>query len=274
MSWQNFDGADAESSPHTRASNIISRDTTTQPSFNDCLSHNMATLFCTRSTCLRIISAPRALVATPFSAAFSSTSARPANQPRSEPSARPRIASEIRRTTLAPAVRNATTTTSTTQAIPDHVLTWDRFFDMRRRRRWINLGCSVLTTVATVSVAAPLIAQADFDNWGAQISGLAPIVVLGITTFTVAAGGWLCGPSFGNLMFSLWAGRRGWRAGIAEKEKSFYARIKRYRADASTSSPQNPVPDYYGEKIGSVKDYRRWLKDQRAFNLKKNKNML
>jgi import inner membrane translocase subunit TIM23 len=59
-----------------------------------------------------------------------------------------------------------------------------------------------------------------------------------------------------------------------QKEKSFYARIKRYRADASASSPQNPIPDYYGEKIGSVKDYRRWLKDQKAFNLKKNKNMI
>lgn len=59
-----------------------------------------------------------------------------------------------------------------------------------------------------------------------------------------------------------------------QKEKSFYSRIKRYRADPSSSSPQNPIPDYYGEKIASVKDYRRWLKDQRAFNLKKNKNML
>jgi import inner membrane translocase subunit TIM23 len=31
------------------------------------------------------------------------------------------------------------------------------------------------------------------------------------------------------------------------------------------------VPDYYGEKIGSVMDYRRWLKDQQAFNLKREK---
>lgn len=59
-----------------------------------------------------------------------------------------------------------------------------------------------------------------------------------------------------------------------QKEKSLYARIKRYRADASASSPQSPLPDYYGEKIGSVASYRRWLKDQKAFNLKKNKNML
>lgn len=29
------------------------------------------------------------------------------------------------------------------------------------------------------------------------------------------------------------------------------------------------VPDFYGEKIQSVAGYRRWLKDQRAFNRKK-----
>lgn len=60
----------------------------------------------------------------------------------------------------------------------------------------------------------------------------------------------------------------------SQKEKSFYARIKRYRADPSASSPQNPIPDYYGEKIASVKDYRRWLKDQRTFNRKKNRSFI
>jgi import inner membrane translocase subunit TIM23 len=32
---------------------------------------------------------------------------------------------------------------------------------------------------------------------------------------------------------------------------------------------QNPVPDYYGEKITSVLGYRNWLRDQRAFNKKR-----
>jgi len=31
----------------------------------------------------------------------------------------------------------------------------------------------------------------------------------------------------------------------------------------------NPVPDYYGEKIGSVADFRNWMKDQRAYNKKR-----
>ena len=125
--------------------------------------------------------------------------------------------------------------------------------------------------------------------------GLDPILVLGATTFAVATMGWLCGPTFGNTVFKVWAGRRGWNgpiaevslsphcsllgggangSGVGQKEKSFFARIRRYRADPSSSSPQNPIPDYYGEKIASVKDYRRWLKDQRAFNMKKNKNMI
>lgn len=29
------------------------------------------------------------------------------------------------------------------------------------------------------------------------------------------------------------------------------------------------VPDYYAEKVGSVQGYRQWLKDQRAFNKKR-----
>lgn len=54
-----------------------------------------------------------------------------------------------------------------------------------------------------------------------------------------------------------------------QKEREFYDRIKKHRVDPTSSSMANPVPDYYGEKIGSVADYRRWLKDQRAFNLKR-----
>jgi import inner membrane translocase subunit TIM23 len=60
----------------------------------------------------------------------------------------------------------------------------------------------------------------------------------------------------------------------SQKEKSFFDRIKRFRADPSTSTLNNPIPDYYGEKIGSVQDYRKWLKDQRAFSLKSKKDML
>ncbi|GAB7359352.1 hypothetical protein MBLNU230_g6003t1 [Neophaeotheca triangularis] len=163
--------------------------------------------------------------------------------------------------------------TSSNAEKPQDLLTWNRFFDLRKKRRFINLGASAASAAVTVAFTAPLIANNDIDSWGAQTFGLDPVIVLGLATFSVAGAGWMCGPSFGNIGFTLWAGRRGWNKLIAEKEKSFYARIKRYRADPASSSPQNPIPDYYGEKIASVKDYRRWLKDQRAFNLKKDKSM-
>jgi import inner membrane translocase subunit TIM23 len=63
------------------------------------------------------------------------------------------------------------------------------------------------------------------------------------------------------------------RAPGKQKEKEFFARIRRYRVDPSSQSFSNPVPDYYGEKIGSVQQYRQWLRDQRAYN-KKRQNFL
>lgn len=54
-----------------------------------------------------------------------------------------------------------------------------------------------------------------------------------------------------------------------QKERDFFQRVRKYRVDPTSSSMQNPVPDYYGEKITSVQGYRQWLKDQRAFNKKR-----
>ncbi|KAK5167263.1 TIM23 complex component [Oleoguttula sp. CCFEE 6159] len=107
---------------------------------------------------------------------------------------------------------------------------------------------------------------------GSQTLGLDPFIMLGLYTAAIGAVGWMVGPVVGNQVFGLWF--RGLKGQIAQKETAFYNRIKKYRADPSSSSMANPVPDYYGEKIGSVADYRRWLKDQRAFNLKRGRALL
>nr|POE63377.1 presequence translocated-associated motor subunit pam17, mitochondrial [Quercus suber] len=276
----------------------------------------MASSLCPRVTCLRSFASPprRAAVLdsrvrVPASHAYPSftASARPTKQLclsidsdlKSASRPRPMISSLA---SSGSRHASSSTTSHPNQESPTEVLTWNRFFDLRKKRRYVNLLASVGTAGAAVAIGAPIMMQQDLDSWGAQVSGLEPLIVLPIMTFAVAAGGWLCGPSLGSLGFKMWAGRRGWNASIAEvccfgsgqdlhqpgerdvedtnlyrgqqKEKSFYARIRRYRADPSSSSPQNPIPDYYGEKIAGVKDYRRWLKDQRAFNLKKDKNML
>jgi import inner membrane translocase subunit TIM23 len=117
-------------------------------------------------------------------------------------------------------IRNASTASQPSKSAPatsaPEILTWNRFFDLRRKRRFINLGASIVTAVITVGVAAPIIANQDIDTWGAQISGMDPFVVLGVTTFTVAIAGWMCGPTFGTAGFKLWAGRRGWNTAIAQ----------------------------------------------------------
>ncbi len=114
--------------------------------------------------------------------------------------------------------RHASTSTPTANptSTREDVLTWDRFFDLRRKRRYLNLGASFLTAGGAVGVFGPILAQQDIDGWAAQISGLDPIIVLGITTFAVAAGGWLSGPTFGNSLFKVWAGRKGWNQPISE----------------------------------------------------------
>lgn len=250
----------------------------------------MAALFFPRSTTACLRSIPRAVSPIIASAAFSRQTARTCRTGENSITTLAKPSTWTSRKVQSPntqqiasrsmQTRHASTTTTPPTPSPaspsstDELLTWDRFFKLRRNRRWINAGCSLVTAVASVGIFAPILAQQDFDVWGAQISGLDPVIVIGISTFGIAALGWLMGPTVGNGGFRIWAVRKGWTSEIARKEKSFYARIKKYRADPSSSSPQNPIPDYYGEKVASVKDYRRWLKDQRAFNLKKNKSMI
>jgi import inner membrane translocase subunit TIM23 len=112
----------------------------------------------------------------------------------------------------------------------------------------------------------------DLDTLGAQVMGLDPFVVLGIATAACGALGWLIGPILGNTVWGLV--HRQYLGGVAIKEKEFFNRIKRFRVDPSANSIANPVPDYYGEKIGSVQGYRQWLKDQRAYNRKKSRHII
>jgi import inner membrane translocase subunit TIM23 len=135
----------------------------------------------------------------------------------------------------------------------------------------------------------------NLDGLGTQVMGLDPFVVLGLATVACGGVGWLIGPFLGNAFWGTL--HRKYKGGVAkvslyplylilsgyfqtpsyhnnaknfpQKEKEFFDRIKRFRVDPSSNSFANPVPDYYGEKIGSVKDYRQWLKDQRAYNRKK-----
>ncbi len=51
-------------------------------------------------------------------------------------------------------------------------------------------------------------------------------------------------------------------------DKEFHKHIVKNRADPTANSVRNPVPDYYGEKIKSVSEYRKWLRKQREYRRK------
>lgn len=187
---------------------------------------NMAAPSVARSSCFRAASQfNRAFTAPAPSKAFFTTSSAPLTQLHASLAPRatlPSIASKIPSGRIASqcksqTIRHASTTSqSAPAAVAPEILTWNRFFDLRRKRRFINLGASIVCAVATVGIAAPIIANQDIDTWGAQISGMDPFVVLGVTTFTVAIAGWMCGPTFGTAGFKVWAGRRGWNTAIAQ----------------------------------------------------------
>ena len=124
--------------------------------------------------------------------------------------------SAMRRNSTLPTLPNPNPTPTPGSQNPDDVLTWNRFFDLRRKRRYLNLASSAATAATAVMIGGPFMASQDVDTWGAQISGMDPMIVLGMSTIAVAAGGWLCGPSFGGAAFGVWAARRGWNNGIAE----------------------------------------------------------
>ena len=187
---------------------------------------NMAAPSIARSSCFRATTQlTRVFNAPAPTKAFFTTSSAPLKQLRSAyapAAALPSIASKIPTGLIAAQcksqfTRQASTSSSNAPATPaPEILTWNRFFDLRRKRRFINLGASIITALTAVGFAAPIIANQDIDTWGAQISGMDPFIVLGVTTFTVAIAGWMCGPSFGTAGFKLWAGRRGWNTAIAQ----------------------------------------------------------
>ncbi|PHH82510.1 hypothetical protein CDD82_5764 [Ophiocordyceps australis] len=119
------------------------------------------------------------------------------------------------------------------------------------------LGGAAGTMVLNMGVAEQLTSRVPLD----------PFFTLGLVTLACIGLGWLVGPSIGSQFFYLL--NRKYKSQMLEKEKGFFARIRRNRVDPTNSSAGNPVPDFYGEKIQSVSGYRQWLKDQRAFNNKK-----
>jgi import inner membrane translocase subunit TIM23 len=179
-----------------------------------------------------------------------------------------RHASTTSTTAPEPSASAATQATTSPSQSSTSNLDWNSFFKLRKSRRRYSLSTSVLTSlVAFAGCGTAISISPAVADVVAKTIPTDPFISMGIATFAATLVGWLMGPFFGN---ALWrALHRSKVVEFMKKERAFFERIKKHRVDPRGASANNPVPDYYGEKIGSVEGYRRWLKDQRAFNRKR-----
>ncbi|CUS13223.1 unnamed protein product [Tuber aestivum] len=168
-------------------------------------------------------------------------------------------------TTASGSSSSASPTKTATSPQPNQKLDWNAFLQLRKQRRRYNLVSSLFTSAVGTTAGVSYLANKEIDPTQ-MIMGMDPIILFGLATVSCGALGWLAGPVLGSSAFSVV--KRRVMGQINEREREFLQHIKKNRVDPSFQSFSNPVPDYYGEKIGSIKQYKQWLKDQRAYNRK------
>lgn len=143
--------------------------------------------------------------------------------------------------------------------------TWSDFFKLRKQERKINLGSSIVTAFLGCNASWAYLSTMQIDPTQ-MIMGFDPLMVVSAGLIASGAVGYLFGPLFGTNIFKLKN-----KAQLDEynnKTKAFLKHVVANRVDSSSQSFSNPVPDYYGEKIGSLREYRQWLRDCHAFRRK------
>ncbi|KAF7440263.1 TIM23 complex component [Pleurotus ostreatus] len=157
----------------------------------------------------------------------------------------------------------ATRFNSTTS--PTNQLNWQEFLKLRgSRRKW-----QAVTTIPA-SVLGFLGGVAYFGNLETDptklIMGVDPFMFYGFCTVGCVGAGALIGPTIGSAIWRF--SNRNSIALIDVREREFLQHIAKKRVDPTLQSPTNPIPDYYGEKIGSLHQYRQWLRDQGKYRRK------
>ncbi|KAI8144299.1 mitochondrial import protein Pam17-domain-containing protein [Fennellomyces sp. T-0311] len=159
----------------------------------------------------------------------------------------------------APAVISRSLATSTSQTEP-LIPTWDAYFKLRSKRRKYEIASYLPSTLVPMVGTGTYFMQLQIDPFS-TFMGMDPLMAAGLSTVGAGFCGYLLGPVVGDMLFKLM--NRKYVAAMDERDKAFYEHVKRNRSSARLNSIRNPVPDYYGEKINSVADYRSWLRKQR-----------
>lgn len=145
-------------------------------------------------------------------------------------------------------------------------MSWEQFLTLRKKLARYDMFGAISAALLTMGGSFSYFSQIEIDPTE---------TLFGLDIFTVYIGaifctgfvGFMVGPSIiGDPLFAL--ANRSQMGVFKIKQKLFLKHIAKMRVDASRQSMNNPVPDYYGEKITSLNDYRQWLRDCNEYRRK------
>ncbi len=151
-------------------------------------------------------------------------------------------------------------------------ITWKQFFYYRSQKRlWERTSAFIGGTLGSFGAGYYFFSVADFDP-------TQPLFGLPDPTIAYVGGAMICGAiatasslQFGGVLWRLSKTKQGnFLRIIDEKERDFFSRLSKHRPKDIKfinvpGSGEVALPDYYGEKIHSIKDYKEWIKSQRKF---------
>ncbi|KAB5595575.1 Presequence translocated-associated motor subunit PAM17 [Ceratobasidium theobromae] len=144
-------------------------------------------------------------------------------------------------------------------------LSWPEYLSIRKKKRRWEMATTIPSTFLALGLGLSYFGSLESDPTS-TIFGVEPIYVYGVATIACGGLGYLLGPTVGNSMWRMT--HRQILPRIETRDAQFYQHIVKNRVDPSRQTATNPVPDFYGEKIGSLKDYRQWLRDQAKYKRK------
>lgn len=154
---------------------------------------------------------------------------------------------------------NSTSTQQSTQ------LNWVEYFKLKKQNNRVNVASSVVTGLIGGLITLNFLGNIEIDV-EKPIMGFDPFIVMGGTVILGGGFGYLLGPFLGTALFNTF--NKSKLGGFKAKDQVFLQKIKAKRVDPSSQSFSNPVPDYYGERIYSLNNYKQWLRDCNGFRRK------
>ncbi|PVU98754.1 hypothetical protein BB559_001286 [Furculomyces boomerangus] len=137
---------------------------------------------------------------------------------------------------------------------------WATFFKLRKSRRLVERITSLPFAFVGMGAGTAYLSTIPMENV-VTLSAIDPMVIISGAVVMCGVFGFMGGGFIGGNLWKLINKKDLVR--INAKETDYFDHIKNNRSDPRLSSYRNPLPDYYGERIYSVKDYRKWLKKQR-----------